>query len=609
MGTLSLQHARLQLFVQENGTGLMLVDPVRGTCWTGDPGWEALSRTGGVAWKAGDALSLEYPLANGAVHYTLRLLDDCVEVTMTITGEAESQRMPALLPESERADIILPRYQGLLQRPTGRDVPAREHFLQMNVLAALGARGALLAILETETNCSLMQGEDAGRGPFAYFLPTRCQVHGWFPRVMRLYPVDANITAVARRYRQRVIERGEFVSWDEKIARKPVVGKLFGAIFAFLGYNSTGAVDYAASAQRLRDYGFETVFYYPLRMCQRTLDFTMGGDAPIWLSDDELARLHQVDGALLAPWAWEIEWLDDGSEDARHGLAADEHGAFVPHWQIDDQHWYRVCLPYEVAQMQARFAGDMHAMDWVHYDVNAGYHGVPCFRADHNLHGGEPIGAQEGLAATRALFGAETNGNRIVSSETFTSWYAPTYDIGASMKLHAAGGRHAFLPIPFSGLVFHDSCLHNWWELFVYNELPSFNCEVYEGEPGMMTGAGMATTKAITDALYGCAPQIMPFGKQYYWTDIATRRTASFLVTLDDPEVQRVLPAALRVAQLHRRIGKCEMLSFEFLSDDCTIQSTVFGNGTRIVANLSDLAQETDYGRLEGNRWLELPAR
>jgi hypothetical protein len=41
------------------------------------------------------------------------------------------------------------------------------------------------------------------------------------------------------------------------------------------------------------------------------------------------------------------------------------------------------------------------------------------------------------------------------------------------------------------------------------------------------------------------------------------------------------------VAKLHRRIGKQEMVHFEILSEDGTVQETAFADGTRIVANFS----------------------
>ena len=110
--------------------------------------------------------------------------------------------------------------------------------------------------------------------------------------------MDKDITAICKQYRKRVIERGEFVSWQEKIAKKPMVRNLFGALMAFIGYNKTTDIDYIASAKTLKSYGFDTVFFYPARMCSYSLNFKMGGDDPIWFSDDELKKMREMDRLL-----------------------------------------------------------------------------------------------------------------------------------------------------------------------------------------------------------------------------------------------------------------------------------------------------------------------
>jgi hypothetical protein len=429
-------------------------------------------------------------------------------------------------------------------------------------------------------------------------------VSGWYEREVRLYPVDANITAIAKRYRARIKERGEFVSWDEKIARKPILDNLFGGLMAFVGYNKTPEIDYVASARKLREMGFERVFYYPVRMCHYTLDFLMGGDKPTWMTDDELRRMHEVPGAHLAPWGWYVEGLDDGSERMAAMFRRDRDGKTYDNWRIEDQQWKFVCTPYQVEESKRRFQGDMKAMDWIHYDVNATSLGFePCFAGNHALHGGQPMDRRADVAWTRRLLGPETNGNRVVSSEGFQDRYAMSYDIGSD-KITPGPGNRWFVPVPLTMLVLHDSCQHDWWEVHNYNMQP--------GNPRKQkrygeAGSGAAAKKAAQDALYGCAPNVFPFGRQYGWTDVRTRRTFSFLIRLDDDEVQNALKAALPVTRLHRRIGRMEMVAFEFLSDDYTLQTTTFADGTRVVANLGDRPREAACcGRVPSETWMEI---
>ena len=51
--------------------------------------------------------------------------------------------------------------------------------------------------------------------------------------------------------------------------------------------------------------------------------------------------------------------------------------------------------------------------------------------------------------------------------------------------------------------------------------------------------------------------------------------------------MQIALRQALPVAQMHREIGKLEMVHFRILSEDGYVQESAFADGTRIVANFS----------------------
>jgi hypothetical protein len=352
----------------------------------------------------------------------------------------------------------------------------------------------------------------------------------------------------------------------------------------------------------LRAHGFDTVLYYPTRLWQYSLDFTMGGDDPIWLSDTDIEWLKEIPGALLSPWGWCYEGLDDRSERMRGMFRHDERGAAIPHWRIDDKTWYVTCTPYQVAEVKRRYETDMRDMDWIHYDVGAMSLGLPCLNAGHELHACRPMGRREDMDWTRTLLGPGTNGNRIVSAEGFVDRYATSYDIG-STKILPAWGDSPFVPVPLTMLVFHDSTVHDWWELHNYNENRGFG--IARHRMGV-TGSGSPEKKAAMDALYGCPPNLFPFGRQYAWADWETRRTFSFSVAPEDESVQRAIRAALPVTRLHRRVGRCELVSFGFVTPDFSVQTTAFSDGTRVVANVSDEDRDTsEFGHVRANSWLE----
>jgi hypothetical protein len=154
-------------------------------------------------------------------------------------------------------------------------------------------------------------------------------------------------------------------------------------------------------------------------------------------------------------------------------------------------------------------------------------------------------------------------------------------------------------------LVFHDSCVQDWWELHNYNANAWALKEVAEGLG--VVGSGAPRLKAAMDALYGCPPNVFPFGKQYGWSDQAKHETYSYRIHLDDPLVQEALGVALPVSKLHKRIGPCEMTSFEILCQDRCVQATTFSDGTRIVANLSEKDAEAEgCGKVPALSWREI---
>jgi len=619
---LELSNQKLSLTVAEDGTSATIEDRIRHCTWRLDrsrSGYrakgsdQALRQFGvGEARRTGEGIEVRYAVGRGTVRYVYALADDHVEVRLHCEAEdVACASLPGpLLPANGRREMAVPIYQGLLLKgggePWEETVGHGGHFnFSMAMAAVIGEWGALLVCHESPSNWSATFGCAEG-GPFFRFEHRPCPVDGWTGAIARLYPTDPNVTAACKRYRERVKERGEFVTWQEKIERKPVVRDLFGALMAFIGYNASPEVDYLHGARELRRLGFESVFYYPVRMLHYSLGFQMGGDAPIWLSDEEIEAVRSVEGAHVSPWAWLVEGLDDGSDAMRAIYREGRDGQPILNWRIDDQRWYLVCLPYEVEHVKKRLAGDMAAMDWLHFDVNAVWAGRRCFDTSHAFHNGRPMGCLEDMEWTRKLFSAETVGNRAVSSEGFNDHYAGYYDIGSTKIMPPRPWNAACVPVPMTMLVFHDSCVHDWWELHNYNAHAGFGLADLGHGLGTV-GSGQPELKAAMDALGGCPPSLFPFGKQYAWVDRRTRQTYSYLVRLEDEAVQAGLRAALPVTRLHKRIGMCELVSLEFLSEDRTVQATTFSDGTRVLANFGDReAEAADCGVLTPHSWREL---
>ena len=82
------------------------------------------------------------------------------------------------------------------------------------------------------------------------------------------------------------------------------------------------------------------------------------------------------------------------------------------------------------------------------------------------------------------------------------------------------------------------------------------------------------------------------------------RSKTKFSVQFEEAEVQEALAVALPVTQLHRRIGRLEMISHEFLSKDGAVQATTFSDSTRVIANFSEESRIVkDVGKIGAKSW------
>jgi hypothetical protein len=612
-GVLKLANEVVSLEVAESSGGVTLIDRLRNVSWQ----LEFAVEGSVTACLDGSRIIIKHATRRGDVRYIWTLGEGHVQVSLEtdVMGDEPLALPGAFSPPGGVREMAIPFYQGVLIRRqnkvwerTARHGGHSAFSMSMGILFADSA-GLLLAH-DSPVNWTARYGENV-RGPFFHFLQKRCAVEGWSGGTVRIFPVANDLTAACKTYKRLMQSRGAFKTWEEKIAERPMVNDLFGALIAFVGYNKTADVDYADGARRLRAYGFEKVLYYPLRMCHYSLDFKMGGDDPIWLTDDEIAAVKAVEGARVGPWGWTFEALDDPG---RRAIFREDRNGPVANWRIDQHQWYQVCTPHQIDFIQQRFGTDMRAMDWIHYDVSACVPGSACL-AKHAAHDHRPMSPREDIAWTQRLLSKETNGNRIVCSEGFVDHNTPFYDIGSTKIMPTMNENWSFVPIPMTMLVYHDSCAHTWWELHNYNALPgsaeggianSFGVgDVLEGLGAV--GSGAPQLKAVLDALSGSAPHVFPFGKQYAWRNFEKRETYSFIVKLEDAAVQEALAAALPVAQLHQRVGKLEMMNFTLLTADGAVQSTEFSDGTRVIGNLSKEPRDVpSVGRLNGYEWREL---
>jgi hypothetical protein len=601
---LSLNTPTMIVMVNENGSALKLLDKKRGTEWQldgkslvygsvkrnvrNDPLGENLPLLPVSARQAESGeLVITYRAGGAQVDYWILANDDYLDIRLVSpSAEIGYLSLPgSFLPAGEKLKLLLPIMQGMLWDGRGPEInlirAEGSHLgFSMAFTGFLAESGGLLVTAETRDDLRWWFGKDTqGR---MWVTPLQISSLGSlrYERVARIYVTDADITSLAKQYRRKVIQQGNFKTWEEKIAERPALERLFGALMTFIGYCEDD-VDYVDGCRKLIAYGFDRALLYPSRFNIYYPDIRMGGVPAINLAVETVEAIKTL-GYDIAPWSWLNEALDTGNE-IHKWMRRDQENQIIPHWAIDDQQWYQVCHSFVEGYQNRVLQTEINDQTWDHFDVLACVPPMECYALDHDHHLGRYLSRSEDREWIRRVFQSDLAAGRMVSSENFNDAYATELDFG-SVKAWPQYGPWPFWPVPLTMLVYHDSMIHSWWEINNYNN-------PWRGRTSMLDnlfeyGGGRPRLMAASDALMGCPPDVFPFGAQYGYTGRG-KETFLYKYRFEDPEVQLALKAALPVTRLHRRIGKQEMVHFKILSEDGYIQESAFADGTHIVANFS----------------------
>ena len=551
-----------------------------------------------------NAMKLRCSSGGSEIEYIYSLLPGGFEARLIAgtCGGYETVSLPgSFTPKAGPKKILLPIMQGMLWDGSGENVrgicsSGSHHGFSMQMYGLL-AKNCGLVCAADESVDSRWRYEKDPSGFRAFTLAVSSLGAMDYDRAVRFYFTEPTVTAIAKRYRRHVMEAGRFISWDEKLETRPRLDRLFGALMCYVGYQQDD-VDYATQLKKLRGMGFERALVYPVRFNAYDVDFIMGGLPPIDIPDGEINKIKDL-GYDAAPWSWLNEAIE--GKNPEEFFKINSNGEKIFGWRIDDNRWYKVCSAEIERRAREAAAGAFKIMTWDHYDVVACASVGECYGTAHEAHRGRALSRREDLKILRdALLAGRGDGSRAVSSECFNDLFSLEYDLG-SVKAWPQYGPWPFKPVPLTGLVYHDSIIHSWWEVHNYNS-PYHNRAV---GPGLYEyGGGRADLMSAADALYGCPPDVFPFGAQYGWTGRGAQ-TYTYRFRLEDECVRYALKKALPVAELHKRIGKLEMVGFEFLSDDYALQRTTFSDGTSVTANFSEMTftDVPDIGTLTPRRW------
>lgn len=554
-----------------------------------EPAWAShdTSRASALALKHSErrgttAAELTWRGPAGTLVTLWEMRPDGLEVTaLAGPSTVTSCALPgAFRPSLGRATAVVPMCQGVHHRGTGApfgfNIIRNGHAgWSMPFTALIGEREALLQVAADEHDARLWFERTDGGPLTAVWLQDPSRGAMRYSRTVRLSFTGPSPAAAALAYRETVRRSGRLVTWEAKLSERPMLDRLFGAVMCFIGYCRDDQVDYAAGFRRLKAMGVDRAFVYPISFGSIREDFKMGGRDPIDIRE-HLPLLDEL-GYLAASWMW----IEDGPGDRPENLQLNARGEPHMSWQIDDVKWYKTCAARAVALSNGIQDKRMAGLTAQHFDVTASRVASECYHPDH------PLDRREDALWRRKTLESAARRGLAVSSEGFWGYATPSYDIG-SVKIPRA--IHAdWHTIPLTSLVYHDSCIHDWWEVDNYNN-PHHQSQFGRDRHYFPMGGGVQEHQSLQDALAGWPPNVMPFGVQYQFVNGVGPATELYAYHLDMPEVRRALDLALPVARLHSRVGRIACVDHRILAADGTVQTTTFADGTRVFVNFGDQA-------------------
>lgn len=531
----------------------------------------------------GAEVALEVGLEAGAVICTVT---DLARGRAVVTGAVWPGRIEG---RGSGREIAWSGYnQGHVFRADGEPWAAewRQDDMAMRWLG-LTAEGQGLAIVVETPMDAVTRGADDGEAAASAeveFVPALGELR--YARRLRLIPLgEGGHVALAKAFRRYAQGHGLWLSWEERVARKPVVERLLGAFVACAGYWRDREADHVGVMRRMREYGFERGYLFSPRLGAHGTGWHQRmGVEPNYLPPEEIAAIEAL-GYLTAPFLQAEE--ADASAVPEEMFARDEGGGKIQRWQIGETRYYEIAKDRALALLPA-LAGLVADCSAVHFDT------LTAMPLVENW-GGLAYDRRGDAALRRQMARYFHEQGKLICAEDMYDWAVEVCDLGTSRVFSPASPLYPRTwTAPLDGLVYHDSFVRIGWEHWAYDDAR----HVHE-----LWLAGLHPWGQEVMDLLTCSPPVLfPEGLMYGYEHEVVRgpdgeerwetlwdRPYLYTKRFSDPETQAALPKALRACELHRRHGVSELVSHRWLpGGEPYVQETEYASGLRVVANFGD---------------------
>jgi hypothetical protein len=535
----------------------------------------------------------------GPVDLTIAL-EEPAQVVVSLKPSAAGRPVPFAFPwpvvaPSANAELVLPVDEGVLLPAIAVDVPkvvATYGYglfgLSMPWLGFVEAEQGLLALVETTDDFRLKVGESAALTPTpahgrvltigVEWLPSRDDLR--YERRIRFCAfARGGYVALAKRYRQFLLDSGRFRTLADKARELPQINKLIGAINIHDQAKNDSVLEWMIAS------GIRRALYYGPRDRRRNekaraVGYVTGRyDNCGQIATPELlevwGRPESPGEQLKLGYPDEAIVRRDGSLVEGFAYPIGIKGGVVPAGQplktmravrrcsAAKQFWLQQNLPRQAAEqaLTARFLDEETAQPL-----------TECYSSKH------PLTRTEDRQARLDLFNYLRSLGQVAGSEAGADWamhalhylegsltlsyfsYPPGIYVGTAPfdmpQEYIATQFNMVRRVPLLALVYHDSVLMTWR----WNHTPN----------RWVRGAEYWDEWDLIHLLYGGMPMFI----------VSEQSIAD--------KGPRMLQTYRNVGGVLEKIGGSEMLSHRFLTPDRQVQETGFANGWRVVVNFHE---------------------
>jgi len=541
-----------------------------------------------------------YNLRGTHFSVSFRLLFDAPELEVTVEADTLGELVVTDIeaPGGCRPDggeistFLMPQMQGIIWR---RDLEASflQHFrtnkrvvgLQMPFYLVRSGDDWMMCVYRTPDDAAVTIYKDRGAEPVLTPRFFRSLKTLRYPRrLVYRFEHGSGYSRLCKVYRDRYVKPdGNFKTFAEKAAERPVLDKALGAPYVFIGVGNQKPDTIMAALDTLKAMGYEQALVVSISYYNPGEEGTKAFIPGTINEYPALAEPIRAMGYLPVGWLLVNHYTRDCPGYDPHRAARAGDGTIIKCWRIGEKLEWQALLPDLILPAMRETEREWIFPDAFHFDTGASSGLYEMFSTD-----GRVFTRTDDKMYRTEYFKYLTGRGKVNLSEGAQTWCVPYLDVGSVNGLGAwlEEGFHYDL-VPLWHLVFHE-CVQGMWH------------------EGATYQAGDFEKKFLCDISWGCPPTISPLLSTYSYN---ARDAKSALVPFshnilrpEDSAYKEQIRRSVEVYRFARKVAGAEMTGHSFLDDERLVARSEFAGGYVAYVNFGEREFSLPDGRRLGGR-------